>query len=306
MYSYNIDDLKIMLLIRNFELTILNLFSKGIVKGTTHTCLGQEYIPVSLRPFILKSDFVISNHRGHGHYVSLTGNVEGLLSEIMDKEGAVCNGIGGSQHILHNNFMSTGIQGEGIAVGTGIAWTYKHSNSDNICYVYIGDGTFGRGSVYESLNLAGLNKLPLVVIVENNGIAMSTHQEHNMVGTIEARAKAFDAAYIAIESHYPEEIRQMVEKPIAKVRSEGGPLVIEFKTERVAAHSKGDDTRTKGEIESLQDKYWYSVCAKEDANLLTKCEEEVKKDIEEILTTVLNKKSGRWNDFEKSNNTSKY
>jgi TPP-dependent pyruvate/acetoin dehydrogenase alpha subunit len=75
MYSYNIDDLKIMLLIRNFELAILNLFSEGIVKGTTHTCLGQEYIPVSLRPFILKSDFVISNHRGHGHYLSLTGNV---------------------------------------------------------------------------------------------------------------------------------------------------------------------------------------------------------------------------------------
>jgi pyruvate dehydrogenase E1 component alpha subunit len=299
MYSYSEEDLKKMLLIRNVELAILDLFSEGLVKGTAHTCLGQEYIPVSLSPFMVKDDFIISNHRGHGHYLSLSGDVEGLLSEIMDKDGAVCNGIGGSQHILHRNFMSTGIQGEGIAVSTGIAWTYKYSRSKNICYIYIGDGTFGRGTVYESLNLAALHRLPLVVIVENNGIAMTTHIKDNMAGSIEGRAKAFGIDYLFVESHNPEEIRQMIENSISRVRTFGGPLVIEFKTQRISAHSKGDDTRTKEEIEEIQEQYWYNCFKRENPELLKKCEEEVILEVETILERIKKKSSGRWDDFEK-------
>jgi acetoin:2,6-dichlorophenolindophenol oxidoreductase subunit alpha len=303
MWSCSEEDLKKMLLIRNVELVIMELFSEGLVKGTAHTCIGQEYIPISLHPFMLKDDFIISNHRGHGHYLAISGDVKGLLSEIMDKDGAVCSGIGGSQHILHNNFMSTGIQGEGIAVSTGVAWTYKHSSSKNICYVYIGDGTFGRGTVYESLNLAALYKLPLVVIVENNGIAMTTHIKDNMAGSIEGRAKAFGVDYLAVDSHNPEEIRQMLENPISKIRTAGGPLVIEFKTERVAAHSKGDDTRCKEEIEEIQQRYWYNRCKRENPELLKKCEEEVIQEIEAILGRIKQKGSGRWDDFEKRNNS---
>jgi acetoin:2,6-dichlorophenolindophenol oxidoreductase subunit alpha len=303
MYSYNEEDLKKMLLIRNVELTILNLFSEGLVKGTAHTCLGQEYIPVSLHPFMLNNDFIISNHRGHGHYLSLSEDVEGLLSEIMDKEDAVCNGIGGSQHILHKNFMSTGIQGEGIAVSTGVAWTYKYRGTGDICYVYIGDGTFGRGTVYESLNLAALHQLPLVIIAENNNIAMTTHIKDNMSGSIEGRAKAFGVDYLATQSHNLDEIRQMIKEPILRVRTIGGPLVIEFKTERVAAHSKDDDTRSKQEVKEVQERYWYNCCKKENPELLKKCEEEVTQEIETILKRIKQKGLGRWDDFEKRNNS---
>jgi pyruvate dehydrogenase E1 component alpha subunit len=229
--------------------------------------------------------------------------VEGLLSEFLDKEGAVCNGIGGSQHILNKNFMSTGIQGEGIAIGTGIAWTYKYKGTENICYVYIGDGTFGRGTVYESLNLAALHKLPLVVIAENNGIAMTTHLKDNMSGSIEGRAKAFGIEHIAIESHNLDEIRQMLKEPILKVRTLGGPLVIEFKTERVAAHSKDDDTRSKEEVKEIQERYWYNCYKRENPELIKKCEEEVTQEIEGILKRIKQKELGRWEDFEKRNNS---
>jgi acetoin:2,6-dichlorophenolindophenol oxidoreductase subunit alpha len=303
MCSYSEEDLKEMLMIRNVELTILKLFSEGHVKGTAHTCLGQEYIPVSLRPFITEEDFVISNHRGHGHYLSLSGDVEGLLSEIMDKAGAVCSGIGGSQHILHKNFMSTGIQGEGIAVSTGIAWTYKYSGNGSICYAYIGDGTFGRGTVYESLNLAAIHQLPLVVIVENNGIAMTTHNKDNMAGSIEGRVKAFGIEYLAVTSHNLEKIRHMLENPILKVRASGEPLVIEFKTERVAAHSKDDDTRSKEEIKAVEERYWYNCYKRQNPELLKKCEAEKVQEIETILTRVKQKGLGRWEDFEKRNNS---
>ncbi len=298
MCSYDLNDLKAMLMIRNFELTVLDLFSIGHIKGTTHTCLGQEYIPVAMKKFISNYDFVISNHRGHGHFLSLFGDVEGLLSEITGREGAVCKGIGGSQHILYRNFMSTGVQGEGIAVGVGISWSFKHAGKDNICFVYVGDGTFGRGTVYESLNLACLMKLPMVIVVENNGIAMTTHQEDNMSGTIEGRVRAFDANYILLESHDVGTIRETLDKPISEVRAGLGPLVVEFKTERVAAHSKGDDTRDKEECERIRNRYWYNIYAKNNPDLLTVCEEEVKSDIKRTLSKVMQKKPEVWSDYE--------
>ena len=303
MYCYEREDLKSMLTIRNFELTVLDLFSKGLIKGTTHTCLGQEYIPVALKKFISDDDFVISNHRGHGHFLAMFGDTEGLLSEITGRKGAVCKGIGGSQHILHKNFMSTGVQGEGIAVGTGVAWTFKCDGRGRICYVYIGDGTFGRGTVYESLNLACLMKLPMVVAVENNGIAMTTYREDSMSGTIEDRVKAFGAGYIYLESKDVGKIRETIEKPISEVSAGSGPLVLEFKTERVAAHSKGDDSRSKEECEAVRKRYWYNVYAGINPDLLAACEEEVRSDMERTLSRVMEKEPEVWSDYEERKRT---
>ncbi|WP_246148501.1 thiamine pyrophosphate-dependent enzyme, partial [Nonomuraea turkmeniaca] len=64
------DDLGLLLLIRHFERKLLDLFGQGLVQGTTHTCLGQEYVPVALAPLLSERDFVFSNHRGHGHYLA--------------------------------------------------------------------------------------------------------------------------------------------------------------------------------------------------------------------------------------------
>jgi pyruvate dehydrogenase E1 component alpha subunit len=83
------------------------------------------------------------------------------------------------------------------------------------------------------------------------------------------------------------------------VRTFGGPLVIEFKTQRISAHSKGDDTRTKEEIEEIQEQYWYNCFKRENPELLKKCEEEVILEVETILERIKKKSSGRWDDFEK-------
>src|SRR6185437_13571078 len=100
-------DLDRLLMIRHFEQALLELFSQGRLNGTTHTCLGQEYIPVALYPLLDEGDFVFSNHRGHGHYLARFDDPAGLLAEIMGREGAVCNGVGGSQHIFRDRYLST-------------------------------------------------------------------------------------------------------------------------------------------------------------------------------------------------------
>ena len=85
-------DLETMLMIRHFECALLNLYERGLLSGTVHTCLGQEYVPVAMEPLLGGDDFVFSNHRGHGHYLARYDDPEGLLAEIMGREGAVCAG----------------------------------------------------------------------------------------------------------------------------------------------------------------------------------------------------------------------
>ena len=119
------DDLELLLLIRHFELKLLELYGRGDLNGTTHTCLGQEYVPVALRPLLGDGDHVFSNHRGHGHYLARFRDPHGLLAEIMGREGAVCGGVGGSQHLHRDRYLSTGVQGESLPVAAGVALHLK-------------------------------------------------------------------------------------------------------------------------------------------------------------------------------------
>ncbi len=122
-------DLARLLLIRHFELAVLALYDRGKLAGTTHTCLGQEYIPVALAPLLTERDFVLSNHRGHGHYLARFEDPEGLLAELMGREGAVCNGVGGSQHLYRDRYLSTGVQGESLPVAAGVALHLKRQST---------------------------------------------------------------------------------------------------------------------------------------------------------------------------------
>ncbi|WP_202970804.1 thiamine pyrophosphate-dependent dehydrogenase E1 component subunit alpha [Saccharothrix sp. ALI-22-I] len=251
-------DLATMLLIRHFELALLDLFARGELHGTTHTCLGQEYVPVALVPLLAERDYVFSNHRGHGHYIARFGDPAGLLAEIMGREGAVCNGVGGSQHIFRDRYLSTGVQGESLPVAAGVALHLKRHEPGALALTYIGDGTWGEGAVYEALNMAALWRLPLLVVVEHNGIAQSTATGAQMAGTIRARAAAFGIAHLRVENSSLTEIRATAGPLVERVR-DGAPLVLEFVTHRLGPHSKGDDTRTDAELRQVRAADWHAL-----------------------------------------------
>ena len=251
-------DLELMLLIRHFELTLLELFARGKVAGTTHTCLGQEHIPVALKPLLDDADYLFSNHRGHGHYLARFGDPYGLLAEIMGREGAVCNGVGGSQHILRDRYLSTGVQGQNVPVAAGAALRLKRAEPGQLAVVHIGDGSWGEGAVYEGLNMAALWGLPLVVVVENNGIAQSTPTAAHLAGSIAGRAAGFGIDYELVGGTDLSAIRARLASPIARARKHSRPLVIEFRTIRLGPHSKGDDSRDPRERARLRDQDWYT------------------------------------------------
>lgn len=279
------DDLAQLLTIRAFEQKLLDLFDRGMLNGTTHTCLGQEYVPVALDRLLTPADHVFSNHRGHGHYLARHRDPEGLLAEIMGRRGAVCGGVGGSQHIKRDRYLSTGVQGESLPVACGVALHLKRAEPGALACVFIGDGTFGEGAVYEALNLASLWDLPLLVAVENNGIAQSTPAARNMAGTIAARAAAFGVDHVRTDSVDLAGIRTLLAPAVQAVRR-GRPLVVEFATHRLGPHSKGDDTRSAEEVAAARAADWYPRYAAADPERFARIEAAVRARVDAVAEDV--------------------
>jgi len=237
-----------MFLIRSFETLLLELFSSGKLFGTTHTYVGQEANAVSVISNLEENDVVFSNHRCHGHFLAKENDPDSLLAEIMGRENGVCAGRGGSQHLCRNNFFSNGIQGGYLPNALGMAFSEKYNMTGNIVVAFIGDGTLGEGTVYETLNLASLWSVPLLIVVENNRYAQTTPIEHNLAGSIIDRAKAFDISAGEIESNDVSALYPRFSKIIEKVRTFMVPHVEIIHTYRLNAHSKGDDFRDREEI----------------------------------------------------------
>jgi len=251
--AVDIDDLRRLIRIRMVEELLLRLFSEGKVRGTTHTSIGQEAIAVGVIACLDRErDTVFSNHRGHGHYIAYTGDVEGLLAELMGREGAVCGGMGGSQHLHAPNYYSNGIQGGVPGVATGIGLAHRLDGRGAVSVAFLGDGTFGEGLTYEALNMASLWSLPVLYVVEDNRIAQSTPAEWNRSGSLVGRFRAFDIEAIEIDGQDVGAVRQAAADALDHLRAGRGPYGLVLRTIRLAPHSKGDDPRTEAELTELR------------------------------------------------------
>lgn len=238
--------------IRLFEERLLKLFSEGRLFGTVHTCIGEEWTGVALAEHLQKDDVVFSNHRCHGHYLARTGNYLGLFAEIMGRDGGICHGRGGSQHICDSNVFSNGIQGGIVPVSAGIAFSAKLRGSRSICTVFVGDGTLGEGALYESMNLISIWKLPLLIVLENNLYAQSTSQTQTLAGSMEARAEAFGIRAMRANTWDPINLIEVMGQAVSTVREEQRPVFLRVDTYRLMAHSKSDDNRDPREVAD----YW--------------------------------------------------
>jgi TPP-dependent pyruvate/acetoin dehydrogenase alpha subunit len=235
--------------IRRFEQTLLDLFETGALNGTTHACIGQEADAVAVIDHLCEGDHIFSNHRCHGHFLAWTGDALGLLAEIMGKPQGVCGGIGGSQHLCAPGFKSNGVQGGIVPTAAGIALANRlGDNPQAVSVVFIGDGTLGEGAVYESLNLAKLWELPLLVVLEDNGWSQSTPSSANFAGDMRGRFEAFGLPVWELDSTDVEEIDAAAGEAIESVRGGRGPAALIVHTYRLCHHSKNDDNRPEAEV----------------------------------------------------------
>lgn len=270
--------------IRHFEESLLSLFSQNKLKGTTHPYIGQEATAVALMEHLHETDCLFSNHRCHGHFIEYTNRPELLLAEIMGKEGGVCRGRGGSQHLSYQNFYSNGIQGGFTPNATGMAFAEKYKRSGSIVVSFIGDGTLGQGVVYESMNMAALYSLPILYVIEDNGYAMTTSVQDAVAGSISQRVNGFGIETAEITSNDVEILSPAFKLAVETVRTQCKPFCQIIHTYRLGPHSKGDDVRDPEEVAAHRDQDPLRILgARIDKSSVQKIEAEVRAEMEFII-----------------------
>ena len=252
--------LKLMLTIRNFELNVVDLNTKGIMPGFMHLCIGEEAVAVGACLAIDKDDFITSTHRGHGHVIAKGANIEKMIAELLGKKEGYCKGKGGSMHIADLSLGilgANGIVGGGIPIATGAGLSAKIKGNKKIVICFFGDGAANNGVFHESLNLASIWKLPVIFLCENNQYALSTsHKLNSSINDIAERAKAYNISGIVVDGMDVKEVYSKVLDAVSETRKGNGPVLIEAKTYRFLGHHLGDPNngelyRSKKEI-----KFW--------------------------------------------------
>ena len=235
---------EMMLTIRGFEQRVARLFEEGLIHGTAHLCIGQEACAVGAVSALRPTDPIVSNHRGHGHFLARTADPAGLMAELLGKGTGVCMGRGGSQHLCHAErafYGTTGITGGGLPMATGLALSQKLRKTGAVVICFFGDGAANQGTFHESLNMASIWDLPVLYFCENNLYAMSTAVCDSMrVPAIADRASAYGMAGTGVDGMDVEAVRETVAEAAARARVDKGPVLIEAQCYRFCGHSKSD------------------------------------------------------------------
>jgi pyruvate dehydrogenase E1 component alpha subunit len=167
-------------LIRSVELLISEKYATQIFRCPVHLSIGQEAVAVGVSINLKLEDKVVSTHRSHAHYIAKGGDLFSMLSELIGSPLGCCKGRGGSMHIFDKSvgFMaSVPIVGSSLPIAIGLALAEKLLTSDNIVVAYVGDAALETGAFYESLNLAALKNLPILIVLEDNGYSTYSNKE---------------------------------------------------------------------------------------------------------------------------------
>lgn len=234
---------RMMQLIRSTESRLAQLFADGEIPGFVHLSIGQEAVPAGLMSALGPHDTIASNHRGHGHMVARGIDLASFFKEIMGKAGGICGGRGGSMHVadLGLGFIgANGIVGAGIPLALGSALAHSVRKNGAVAVVFFGDGAMAEGVLHETLNLAALWKLPLLLVCENNGWAEFSPTSKAFVAELADLALAFKVPHQLVDGNDVAAVAGAARAMVAAARAGRGPQVLECKTHRVGGHYAGD------------------------------------------------------------------
>ena len=241
--SPSLQRYRMMLVMRQFEEACLRGSQTREIHGELHLGIGQEAVAAGMVGTLRPDDAVVSTHRNHCHGIAKGIDLEAFMAEIFERETGLCEGRGGHMHPfdLETHFSATGIVGSALPVALGYAYAHWLEGTDSIAVGVTGEGGANAGAFHECLNMAAAWKLPLVVLVENNGWAISVPAEHAMPQLdIAARASAYGAWGKKVDGVDVEEVAEAFAEAAAHARSGRGPAILEATCHRFRGHYEGD------------------------------------------------------------------
>jgi pyruvate dehydrogenase E1 component alpha subunit len=248
-----------MLLIRRMEEAAAKAYAQGKIGGFLHLGIGQESVCVGAIAALRPTDYVVATYREHGHCVAKAGGsrdvVKAILAELFGRATGISKGLGGSMHLFdreHRFLGGYGIVGGHVPLACGVAFGSKYRGDDDVTLCFFGEGSANQGAFHEGLSLAGLWKLPIVFICENNQYSMGTPLYRTLaVPDVTERASGYALARDRFKGEDVVRIRDRVAEAVARARKEHQPTLIEVETYRFRGHSMSDPAtyRTKEEVE---------------------------------------------------------
>ena len=245
-----------MVLIREFELAVNDLFLRGLMPGTIHLSHGQEATTVGACLALQEDDVITLTHRGHGQALAKGVPPNELMAELFGKATGCCQGKGGSLHvgdIAYGALPAIAIVGASSPIAAGMAFAFKRRRTGQIVCNFFGDGTANKGDWHEALNLAALWQLPVIFLCENNFYGVSTHISDVMPNEYVAeRADAYCMPGVTIYGNDPIEVYETVRQAAQRARDGDGPSLVECLTYRRGGHKRDDPAtyRPQEEVEA--------------------------------------------------------
>jgi pyruvate dehydrogenase E1 component alpha subunit len=230
-----------MILIREFDERAIQLRVAGKIYGAVHPYVGQEAVAVGVCSVLAVTDRVTSTHRGHGHCIAKGADIRRMMAELFGRVDGYCKGKGGSMHIADfavGMLGANGIVGGGLPIACGAALGAQLEGKGDVAVCFFGDGAAAEGEFHEALNIAGVWRLPIVFICENNQYAAN-----NAVGVqhpspdIAGHAAAFGMPGATVDGNDVLAVRAATAEAVARARRGDGPSLLECKTYRWHFHA---------------------------------------------------------------------
>lgn len=230
--------------IRLFEEQVGLLARAGEVHGLIHLSVGQEGVAAAVCSQLRDADAVYSGHRAHGHAIAKGASLERMMAELMGRDSGLCRGLGGSMHLVdveHGFMGATGVVGGNIPIALGSALAARLRGEDSVVVVFFGDGAVQAGHFNETVNLAALWRLPLILVCENNGFAEFTPRSaHTTVERVSDVVAPYEVERDTVDGNDVVAMWDAFGRYLASTRAGGGPFLLECLTHRLRGHYEGD------------------------------------------------------------------
>jgi len=232
---------RLMCQIRRFEEQVVEASLANLVPGSTHPCIGQEATKVGAIAALAPDDYVLATYRGHAEAIAKGCDPTAVMAEIMCRVTGLCSGKGGSMHMSAPELgllATNGIVAGHIPMAGGVALSCQFRKTNQVVACFFGDGASCEGEFFETLNMASLWKVPLILICENNGWAISVSTSLSQsTPDIADRATGFGIPSAIVDGNDPLQVWRAVRNAAARARAGRGPTLIECKTVRWERHS---------------------------------------------------------------------
>lgn len=244
-----------MVRIRAFESKCAELYQRQKIRGFLHLYDGEEAIATGVIAALRPEDAIVATYREHGQAIARGLPMTGLMAEMYGKLEGCCRGRGGSMHLFDRRrrfFGGNAIVGGGLPLALGIALGDSMQGRDAATACFFGEGAVDEGEFHETLNLAALWKVPLLLVCENNLYSMGTPLAVAEAQTdIAAKAACYGIPAESVDGMDVIALEVAAQRALEAIRAGGGPHFIECRTYRLRAHSMFDAQlyREKAEVE---------------------------------------------------------